>query len=59
MARATRLTLAKADSLRLRSVTFGAAAGHGPEDVAELLLADAEAWLAEAESEPLAPPQDY
>jgi hypothetical protein len=54
-----RLTLAKPDSLRLRSVTFSAAADHGPEDVAELLLADAEAWLAESDSEPLAPPEDY
>ena len=54
-----RLAVAKPESLRLRSVTFGAAADNGPEDVAEMLLADAEAWLAETDSEPLAPPEDY
>jgi hypothetical protein len=59
VARATAPDPGQAGSLRLRSLTFSAAADHGPEDVAELLLADAEAWLAETESEPLAPPEDY
>jgi hypothetical protein len=45
--------------VRLRSVTLSAAADHCPEEVAEVLLADAEAWLAETDSEPLAPPADY
>jgi hypothetical protein len=54
-----RLAVAKPESQRLRSVTFRAAADHGPDEVAEVLLADAEAWLAEPDSEPLAPPEDY
>jgi hypothetical protein len=53
-----RLAMAKPASLRSRSVTFSAAADQGPEGVAEVLLADAEAWLAETEGEPLASPED-
>jgi hypothetical protein len=54
-----RLAPAKPDSLMVRSFAFSAAADHGPEEVAEVLLADAEAWLAETDSEPPTPPEDY
>jgi hypothetical protein len=53
-----RLAMAKPESLRRRSVAFSAATDHGPEEVAEVLLADAEAWLAETDSEPPAPSED-
>jgi hypothetical protein len=53
-----RLTLTNPAEAPSRSMAFYSVAGHGPEDVAERLLADAEAWLAETDTEPL-PPPDY
>jgi hypothetical protein len=53
-----RLVVAKPESLKRRSITFSASADHASEEVAEVLLADAETWLAESGGEPLAPPAD-
>jgi hypothetical protein len=50
--------MAEPESLTVRSITFSAAADHGPEEVAEVLLADAGAWLAGSDGAPLAPPAD-
>jgi hypothetical protein len=53
-----RLGMAEPESLTVRSITFSAAADHGPEEVAEVLLADAGALLAGSDGAPLAPPAD-
>ena len=51
-----RLTLTNPENAPARSMVFFSAGGGDPEDVAEALLADAEAWLAESQQEPLLPP---
>ena len=51
-----RLTLTNPTSEPSRSMTIYSAGGGDPEEVAEALLADAEAWIAESGQQPLPPP---
>jgi hypothetical protein len=52
-----RLTLTDPENAPSRSVTFFSAGGGDPEEVAHAVLADAVAWLAESDQQPLPVPE--